>query len=111
MVKREAMRVRFIEPSGGEHEVECGPGISAMQCATDHGVQGIIGECGGVMACGTCHGYVDAAWMDALPPPSDCEKDMIEGCIDVRPGSRLTCQILLREKLDGLVIAVPRSQT
>ena len=105
------MRVTFIDPDGKTLDLTGEPGESAMRCATNHLVPGIVGECGGAMACATCHGYVDVAWTDKLPPPGAQERDMLAGCIDVRPNSRLTCQIVLSEALDGLVIEVPESQT
>ena len=105
------MRVTFIDPDGKTHTVIGEPGESAMRCATNHLVAGIVGECGGAMACATCHGYVDVAWTDKLPPPGAQERDMLAGCIDVRPNSRLTCQIVLSHALDGLTIKVPESQT
>ncbi len=105
------MRVIFIDDEGGEHAVEGQAGESAMRCATSHRVPGIIGECGGAMACATCHGYVGEPWAAMLPPPSAQEREMIAGCIDVRPNSRLTCQIRLNEALDGMIIRTPRSQT
>lgn len=105
------MRVTFIDIDGETHIVDGAEGESAMRCATEHLVSGIVGECGGAMACATCHGYVDAAWVDRLPPPGAQERDMLAGCIDVRPNSRLTCQIRLTEALDGLTITVPESQT
>ena len=105
------MRVTFIDIDGETHDVDGTEGESAMRCATEHLVPGIIGECGGAMACATCHGYVDEAWADRLPPPGAQERDMLAGCIDVRPNSRLTCQIKLSEALDGLTITVPESQT
>jgi len=105
------MRINFIDIDGETQTVEGTEGDSAMRCATEHLVAGIIGECGGGMACATCHGYVDEAWMDKLPPPSAQEREMLSGCIDVRPNSRLTCQIRLTEALDGLKITVPESQT
>jgi len=82
-----------------------------MRCATHHLIPGIIGECGGAMACATCHGYVEAGWEAAIQPPSPGEREMIEGCLDVKPNSRLTCQVKLAEALDGIIIRVPRSQT
>jgi 2Fe-2S ferredoxin len=105
------MRVIFIDDQCPARTVEGEVGQSVMRCATDHLVPGIIGECGGAMACATCHGYVDEAWAGKLPPPSAQEREMISGCIDVRPNSRLTCQIKLDETLDGLTITVPESQT
>jgi ferredoxin, 2Fe-2S len=102
--------VRFIDPDGREHAIEGQAGESAMQCATRALIPGIIGECGGAMACATCHAYVAEPWSSALPPPGTQESDMIEGCIDARPESRLTCQIKLSPELDGITFTVPASQ-
>lgn len=105
-----SMRVIFIDNKGVEQSVTAAPGDSVMRCATDHLVPGIIGECGGAMACATCHGYVADEWLDRLPAPSAQECEMLSGCIDMRPTSRLTCQIRMTEALDGLTITVPDSQ-
>jgi len=104
------MRVKFIDTDGTEYVVEGTAGESVMHCATHHKVPGIIGECGGAMACATCHGYVAEPWASLLPPPSAQEQQMISGCLDVRATSRLTCQIRLSDALDGLTIEVPQSQ-
>jgi len=104
------MRVNFIDDAGVERSAAAKAGETVMQCATEHLVPGILGECGGAMACATCHGYVAEEWLDRLPPPSPQEREMLAGCIDLRPNSRLTCQILLTEKLDGLTITTPNSQ-
>ena len=67
-------------------------------------------ECGGACACATCHVYVDDAWRDATGKPSDMEEDMLDFAYDVRPNSRLSCQIKVRDELDGLVVTVPERQ-
>ncbi len=105
------MRVDFIDPEGNRLEVTGQEGESAMRCATQHLVPGIVGECGGAMACATCHGYVLEPWDTAIPPPAAQEREMLSGCIDVQANSRLTCQVKLTEALDGITIQVPRSQT
>jgi 2Fe-2S ferredoxin len=80
-----------------------------MQIAVDHLLPGITGDCGGCCSCATCHVYVDDAWRERLPPASDEETMMLEGAVDVRPESRLGCQIRLTEELDGLVLRLPES--
>ncbi|AZI35377.1 putative 2Fe-2S ferredoxin [Caenibius tardaugens NBRC 16725] len=104
------MQVRFIDPDGGEHLVHAEAGESAMRCATRALIPGIIGECGGAMACATCHCYAEPPEGALLPPPEAQERDMIEGCIDTRPTSRLTCQVILEPALDGMTFIVPASQ-
>jgi 2Fe-2S ferredoxin len=107
----QGVRVVFIDSLGVERVILTDPGDTAMRCAANHLVRGILGECGGVMACGTCHGYVADAWASKLPPPTKSEEEMLSGCIDRRPNSRLTCQIRLAAELDGLTIRVPSAQT
>ena len=103
-------RILFIQPDGREQSAEGDLGQSVMQAAIGAMVPGIVADCGGACSCATCHGYVDAAWLDRVPPPSAEEADMIDaGCLDVQPTSRLTCQIRLTEDLDGLVIRLPPS--
>jgi 2Fe-2S ferredoxin len=105
------MRVVFIDATGVRREVSGAEGDTVMRCAAGALVPGILGECGGAMACATCHGYIAEDWADRLPPPSPQEEEMLEGCIDRRPTSRLTCQIRLSAELDGLTIQVPGTQT
>ena len=105
------MRIIFIDHEGVEQVVEGKGDETVMRCAANNHVPGILGECGGSMACGTCHGYVAEEWHDRLPPASSQEEDILSGCIDRRPNSRLTCQIILNPELDGLRIYVPKNQT
>ena len=81
------MQVRFVTPDGKEMVVDGAEGETALQCAKRHSVPGIIGECGGSMACATCHGYVDDRWADKLAEADELELGMLSGCIDVRDGS------------------------
>ena len=100
--------ITFIQPDGGSTVATAKPGGSLMQAAVEHGVAGIVGECGGSMACATCHCYVDAGWLDRTGPMSDGEADMLEFAMgEMRPESRLACQIRLTPALDGLVIRLP----
>jgi len=102
--------VRFIEASGEEHGVEATCGVSVMQIALDKAVPGIIADCGGAMSCATCHVYVDPNWADTVGGPSDQELSMLESAIDPRPNSRLSCQIVVSDALEGVVIRIPESQ-
>jgi len=103
-------RITYIEFNGAEHVVEAQDGKSVMQTALDHLVPGIVGDCGGCCTCATCHGYVDEAWIGRLPPKSDEERMMLDGALNVRESSRLTCQIVVRPELHGLVLRLPESQ-
>ena len=103
-------RITFIEHNGTEHALDVTTGQSAMQAAMSNRVPGIIADCGGSCSCATCHVYVDEAWLSRLPGPSSAEKDMIECALHVQDNSRLSCQIELRDELDGLVLRIPESQ-
>lgn len=101
----------FIHPDGREEGFEAPEGISLMQAATGHGVQGIVAECGGSLACATCHVYVDPAWAGLLAPPQADELAMLEcTAAERRPTSRLSCQIRLTTQLQGLTVGVPQCQ-
>jgi len=82
-----------------------------MKAALDSGVVGIDAECGGCLTCATCHVYVDPDWVSRLAEPTEEERIMVDCAIDVRPNSRLSCQIPLTDALDGLVIEIPATQT
>lgn len=103
--------IKFIEPDGTETTTEAAIGETVMQAAINGGIAGIIAECGGACACGTCHCYVDGAWGESLGPVSDNEVGMLEFVIDPMTESRLSCQLMVNEKMDGMVVRVPKSQT
>lgn len=100
--------IRFILPDGSERTAIARTGTNVMRVALDLDLPGIVGECGGGASCGTCHVWVDPQWADRLPVPEEDELDMldfVEG--ELRPGSRLGCQIEVVPELDGIVIAIP----
>lgn len=101
-------RILFIQPDGREQAVDAKPGQSVMQAAIGAMVPGIVADCGGACTCATCHGYVDEAFVDRVPPPSLDEAEMIDaGCLHVQATSRLTCQIRITPELERLVIRIP----
>jgi 2Fe-2S ferredoxin len=102
--------VHFIDPQGADHEVEAPLGKSLMQVALDNAVPGILGDCGGACSCATCHGYVDPAFIDRLPPRSETEVFMLEGVPDLRDNSRLCCQIRMQPELAGIRVELPDEQ-
>src|SRR5271157_440705 len=104
--------VTYVEHDGTQHNVEVPVGDSVMQGAVHHMIRGIVAECGGGMACATCHCYVDASWIDRVgPPASAAEKEMLEcAAAERKRGSRLSCQITVSHELDGLVVYLPESQ-
>lgn len=103
-------KITYIEPSGTQHVVDGETGSTVMETAIKHMVPGIEAECGGALACATCHVYVDKDWTEAVGPPSTMEEDMLDFAFDVQPNSRLSCQIKVTDELDGLVVRVPERQ-
>ncbi|HEY8518559.1 MAG TPA: 2Fe-2S iron-sulfur cluster-binding protein [Gammaproteobacteria bacterium] len=104
------VKVTYVQPDGVERVVEAAPGTTVMEAAVDNGVEGIVAECGGACSCATCHVYVEPEWLDKLPPPEPQEDGMLECVLDRRENSRLSCQIVLREDLDGLCVRVADEQ-
>lgn len=104
--------VTYVEFDGSSQTVDVPNGENVMRAALDHGVEGIVGECGGGMACATCHCYIDEAWFDKVGGPvSQDERDMLESAAsEVRPTSRLSCQVVVTPELDGLVVHLPERQ-
>lgn len=104
--------VTYVEHDGERHEIEVPEGENVMHGAVYNGVEGIVGECGGGLACATCHCYVDEAWTDKVGgPSSQDETDMLEStAAEVKTTSRLSCQIVVTPELDGLVIHMPENQ-
>jgi 2Fe-2S ferredoxin len=102
--------ITFIDPDGTRRTVEAEIGSTVMEAAIRNDVPGIEAECGGACACSTCHVYVDEDWKESTGEPSPMEEDMLDFAIDVRPNSRLSCQMKVTELLDGLVVTVPQEQ-
>jgi 2Fe-2S ferredoxin len=103
-------KVTFIEKSGTSHTVNATSGSSLMQAALDNSVPGIDADCSGSCACGTCHVMVDAGWAQAVGNPGDMEEAMLSMRPDRSAHSRLACQIVVDEALDGLVVRLPEHQ-
>ena len=103
-------KITFIEHDGTTHVVEAEIGSTVMETALKNGVSGIVAECGGACSCATCHVYVDQAWLGKVGKPSQEEDEQLDNAFDVRPNSRLSCQIKVTEDLDGLVVRTPSYQ-
>ncbi|WP_340589085.1 2Fe-2S iron-sulfur cluster-binding protein [Erythrobacter alti] len=105
-------KVTYISSSGASQTVDVEDGETVMRGAMENGIDGIIAECGGGLACATCHCYVDDAWADKTgTPTSQDERDMLEmTACEIKSTSRLSCQIDITEALDGLVVHLPEAQ-
>lgn len=99
------------DPAQAAHSLQAQPGQSLMQAAVDANLPGIQADCGGLLTCATCHVLVHSDWQAKLPPVSSDEEGMLAFTAQARqPGSRLSCQIMLTEALDGLQVTLPESQ-
>lgn len=104
-------RITIVDDQGTAHLIEVQTGQSAMQVALANDINGIVAECGGNCACATCHVYIDEAFLENVPPPLEHEEDMLGfTAAERRPGSRLSCQIILTDAMDGMIIKVPDTQ-
>jgi ferredoxin, 2Fe-2S len=102
--------ITFIDAHGESRTVEAEIGSTLMETAIKNGVPGIEAECGGACACATCHVYVDEEWREKTGAAESMEEDMLDFAFEVRPNSRLSCQIRIREELDGLTVHTPARQ-
>ena len=102
--------VTFIEASGESHEVNIDSGTSLMQAAVDNMIEGIVAECGGSCSCATCHCYIEESWVDKVDPASEMEKDLLDCVTAPKGNSRLSCQIIVTDAHDGLVVHLPETQ-
>ena len=102
--------IRYAQHGGSSQDVALTEGSNLMELARTNAVPGIDGDCGGSCACGTCHVIVDAAWAARLAAPNSEEERLLSMVVDRQPTSRLACQIIATEALDGLCLQVPEHQ-
>ena len=103
-------KITFITSDAKPYEVDVQNGLTVMEGAVQNDVPGIDADCGGGMACATCHVYVNENWTDKLPPKEDGEEDMLDMAFEPKSNSRLSCQITVSDELDGLVVNIPSKQ-
>jgi 2Fe-2S ferredoxin len=104
-------KITYVQPDGARRTVDVADAVNLMFGALQNGIPGIVGACGGAMACATCHVYVDAEWLERVGPPGDEENGMLDvAAAECRPTSRLSCQIEAAPDLDGLVVHIPDAQ-
>ena len=102
--------ITFIDSDGTTRTVDGELGSTVMETAIKNNVPGIEAECGGACACATCHVYVDDAWRETVGGPSPMEEDMLDFGYEVKPSSRLSCQIKITDAFEGLIVRVPERQ-
>lgn len=103
-------KISIVAFDGTRFDVNAENGSTVMENAIRNSVPGIEAECGGACACATCHVYIDDSWTEKVGSPEPMEEDMLDFAFDVRPNSRLSCQIKVRDELEGLVVHVPERQ-
>ncbi len=103
-------KITYITHDDQRFEVDAANGSTVMENAIKNSVPGIEAECGGACACATCHVYVDEEWTATVGDPEVMEEDMLDFAWEVKPNSRLSCQIKVSDTLDGLVVRVPEKQ-
>ena len=104
-------KITYQDSQGALKTIEVENGLSVMEGAIQNDVPGIDADCGGSMACATCHVYVQEEWYDKLPKAEDAEQDMIDMAFKPMKNSRLSCQIIVSDDLDGLVVTTPEKQS
>ena len=104
-------KIIYKDYQGNSKTIEVESGFTVMEGAIQKEIPGIDADCGGSMACATCHVYVDDKWLDKIPKAEDAENDMIDMAFEPKKNSRLSCQIIVNEELDGLEVSTPEKQT
>ena len=103
-------KITYIDSDGTSRDVDAKNGSSIMEAAVQNMIPGIDADCGGACACATCHVYVAEEWLAKLSPKDDMEDSMLDFAEDVQENSRLSCQLLISDELDGIVVTTPESQ-
>ena len=104
-------KITFKDFQGNSKTINIENGLSVMEGAVQNDIPGIDADCGGSMACATCHVYVEEKWLDKIPKAEEAEIDMLDMAKDPKKNSRLSCQLMVSDKLDGLIVTTPEKQS
>ena len=104
-------KINYKDNQGNLKTIEVENGLSVMEGAIQNDISGIDADCGGSMACATCHVYVEEKWLDKLPKAEDAEVDMIDMAYEPKKNSRLSCQLIVSDELEGLTVITPEKQS
>ena len=104
-------KITYVEHSGEKRTINVDKGLTVMEGAIQNEIPGIDADCGGGMACATCHVYVKEEWFNKLPKKEDGEEDMLDMAFEPKKNSRLSCQIIVSDDLDGLEVNIPSKQS
>ena len=103
-------KIIYIENNNKSHTINVENGLTVMEGAVQNDIPGIDADCGGGMACATCHVYVKEEWFNKLPAKEDGEEDMLDMAFEPKKNSRLSCQLTVSDELDGLIVNIPSKQ-
>ena len=103
-------KIIFIDSKGKKKSIEVQNGLTVMEGAIQNNIPEIDADCGGSMACATCHVYVQEDWFNKIPKKEDGEEDMLDMAFEPKKNSRLSCQIVVSDEMDGLVVNIPSKQ-
>ena len=104
-------KITYITHNNQNHTLNVQNGLTVMEGAIQNDVPGIDADCGGGMACATCHVYVKEEWLDKISKKEDGEEDMLDMAFEPKPNSRLSCQLIVSDDLDGLIVNIPSKQS
>ena len=103
-------KIKFTTHDNQKFEVDVQNGLTVMEGAVQNDIPGIDADCGGGMACATCHVYVKEDWLNKIPKKEDGEEDMLDMAFEPKTNSRLSCQIIVSDEIDGLEVDIPSKQ-
>ena len=103
-------KITYITHEDKTYTIDVQNGLTVMEGAIQNDIPGIDADCGGGMSCATCHVYVNSEWLDKLPVKEDGEEDMLDMAFEPKKNSRLSCQLIVSDILDGLVVKIPSKQ-
>ena len=103
-------KITYIDSVGNRKTIDVANGLSVMEGAVQNNIPGIDADCGGGMACATCHVYVKEEWFNKIPQKEDGEEDMLDMAFEPKKNSRLSCQLMVTDQIDGLVVDLPEKQ-
>jgi|TARA_B100001094_G_scaffold208205_1_gene202097 2Fe-2S ferredoxin len=104
-------KITYIDNKENSKTIDVENGLTVMEGAIQNNIPGIDADCGGSMACATCHVYVEEKWLDKLPKAEEAEVDMIDMAFDPKKNSRLSCQLIVSDELNGLIVTTPEKQS
>ena len=104
-------KITYKDDQGNSKTIEVEKGLSVMEGAIQNNIPGIDADCGGSMACATCHVYVEEKWFDKLPEAEEAEVDMIDMAFEPKKNSRLSCQLIVTDEFEGLTVTTPEKQS